>query len=195
MLARTGHHVVVLDGDDLTPAADVEAAAARALRAAAPQIVQPHVLLTLCLAILRARLPAVQAALRDAGAAEATLVSQMPATIADRSPAATDERMSLVMTRRSTLDWVLGRLAAAEPGVDLRFGTRVTGLVAEPGDPPRVTGVRNGWDHRAGRRGRGRVRPPDAAGPLAGPARGTAQPRRAGRVRPGLLRAAVRGVG
>jgi flavin-dependent dehydrogenase len=52
--------------------------------------------------------------------------------------------MSLVMTRRSTLDWVLGRLAAAEPGVDLRFGTRVTGLVAEPGDPPRVTGVRTG---------------------------------------------------
>jgi glycine/D-amino acid oxidase-like deaminating enzyme len=41
MLARAGHDVVVLDGDDLTTAADVGSAAARAFRAAAPQIVQP----------------------------------------------------------------------------------------------------------------------------------------------------------
>jgi 2-polyprenyl-6-methoxyphenol hydroxylase-like FAD-dependent oxidoreductase len=86
MLARVGHDVTVLEGDDLTPAADVETAAARAFRASAPQIVQPHVLLALCLEILRARLPDVLTTLLDAGAAEATVVSQMPATIADRSP-------------------------------------------------------------------------------------------------------------
>ena len=48
------------------------------------------------------------------------------------------------MTRRSTVDWVLGSMAAAEPGIELRFGTRVTGLVADPGDPPRVRGVAAG---------------------------------------------------
>jgi hypothetical protein len=90
---------------------------------------------------LRARLPDVVASLLGCGAAEATLTSQMPPTIADRSPRAADEQMNLAMTRRSTVDWVLARLAAAEPGVELRSGTRVTGLVAVPGDPPRVRGV------------------------------------------------------
>jgi 2-polyprenyl-6-methoxyphenol hydroxylase-like FAD-dependent oxidoreductase len=141
MLARTGHDVVVLDGDDLTPAADVGTAAARAFRAAAPQIVQPHVLQALGSQILRARLPDVVASLLGSGAAEATLTSQMPPTIADRSRRAADEQMNLTMTRRATVDWVLARLAAAEPGVELRFGTQVTGLVANPGDPPRVRGV------------------------------------------------------
>lgn len=141
MLARAVHDVVVLDGDDLTTAADVATAAARAFRAAAPQIVQPHVLQALCLQILRARLPDVVASLLDSGAAEATLTSQMPPTIADRSPRTADGQLNLAMTRRSTVDWVLARLAAAEPGVVLRSGARVTGLVAVPGDPPRVRGV------------------------------------------------------
>lgn len=144
MLARTGHDVIVLDGDDLTPAAGVEAAAVRAFRAAAPQIVQPHVLQARCLEIFRAHLPDVVASLLGSGAQEATLTSQMPPTIADRSPTAADEQRSLVMTRRSTVDCVLGSLAAAEPGIELRFGTRVTGLVADPGDPPRVRGVAAG---------------------------------------------------
>ena len=45
MLARAGHAVTVVERDRLEPAADVEAAAAGAFRAGAPQIVQPHVLL------------------------------------------------------------------------------------------------------------------------------------------------------
>ena len=53
---------------------------------AAPQIVQPHVLLTTFQEILRERLPDVDAGLRSAGAVEATLQSQMPPTLADRSP-------------------------------------------------------------------------------------------------------------
>jgi 2-polyprenyl-6-methoxyphenol hydroxylase-like FAD-dependent oxidoreductase len=50
------------------------------------------------------------------------------------------------MTRRSTLDWVLRRAAAAEPRVTVRCGVKVTGLLAAPGRPggrpPHVTGVR-----------------------------------------------------
>ena len=49
------------------------------------------------------------------------------------------------MTRRQTVDWVLGRAATGEPGVDLRYGVRAEGLLADPGDPPRVRGVRT--DH------------------------------------------------
>ena len=144
-LHRAGHAVTVLEADHLEPAGDVEAAAAAGLRAAAPQIVQPHVLLTTFQEILRERLPDVDAGLRSAGAVEATLQSQMPPTLADRSPAPGDERLVLLMSRRQTVDWVLGRTAAGEPGVDVRYGVRAEGLLADPGDPPRVRGVRT--DH------------------------------------------------
>ena len=66
----------------------------------------------------------------------------MPSTLADRTPAPGDDRLVLLMTRRATVDWVLGRAAAAEPGVEIRYGVRAVGLTAEPGDPPRVRGVR-----------------------------------------------------
>ena len=49
------------------------------------------------------------------------------------------------MTRRSTVDWVLQRTAAAEPRVTVRFGVQVTGLLPRPDarrQPPHVTGVR-----------------------------------------------------
>ena len=35
-----------------------------------------------------------------------------------------------MMTRRSTVDWVLRRTAAAEPRVTVRYGVKVTGLLA-----------------------------------------------------------------
>jgi 2-polyprenyl-6-methoxyphenol hydroxylase-like FAD-dependent oxidoreductase len=145
LLVRAGHAVTVLEADHLEPAGDVESAAAAAFRAAAPQIVQPHVLLTTCQEILRERLPDVSAALLDAGVAEASLATQLPPALAGRPPEPGDERLLLMMTRRATVDWVLGRVAGREPGLDLRFGVRVNGLLAEPGDPPRVRGVRT--DH------------------------------------------------
>lgn len=142
VLARAGHEVLVVDRDDLTPAADVETAAQQSFRAAVPQIVQPHVLLTTFQEIVRERLPDVYGALLAAGAVEASLADQMPPTITDRSPRPGDERLILCMTRRSTVDWVLARAAATEPGVEVRQATQVTGLVTAPGRPPRVRGVR-----------------------------------------------------
>ena len=57
-----------------------------------------------------------------------------------------DERLTPMMTRRSTVDRVLQRAAAAEPRVTVRFGVKVTGLLTAPGRPssrpPHVTGVR-----------------------------------------------------
>ena len=43
-----------------------------------------------------------------------------------------------MMTRRSTVDWVLQRAAAAEPRVTVRCGVKVTGLLAAPGRPAAV---------------------------------------------------------
>jgi 2-polyprenyl-6-methoxyphenol hydroxylase-like FAD-dependent oxidoreductase len=142
LLARAGHEVLVLERDLLEPAPDVESAAAAAFRPTAPQIVQPHIVMARCRELLRERLPDVYHGLLAAGVAEASLATQMPATLADRAARPGDERLTALMTRRSTVDWVLQRTILAERGVTLQSGVRVLGLLGVPGEPPHVTGVR-----------------------------------------------------
>ena len=160
LLARAGHQVDVLDRDPLEPAPDVESAAAAAFRPSAPQIVQPHIIMARCRELLRERLPDVLAGLLAAGVAEAPLSAQMPASLRDKSAWPGDERFIALLSRRSTVDWVLLRAARAEPGIALHGGVIVTGLTAAPapsagraaggvaggtaGQPPHVTGVRTG---------------------------------------------------
>jgi 2-polyprenyl-6-methoxyphenol hydroxylase-like FAD-dependent oxidoreductase len=149
LLARAGHQVLVLEQDCLQPAPDVESAAAAAFRPAAPQIVQPHIVMARCRQLLIERLPDVYAGLLAAGVVEAPLRTQMPDSLSDTADWPGDERLTTMMTRRSTVDWVLQRAAAAEPRVTVRHRVKVTGLLAAPGQPdgrpPRVTGVRT--DH------------------------------------------------
>ncbi|MGH4020046.1 MAG: FAD-dependent oxidoreductase [Pseudonocardiaceae bacterium] len=142
MLARDGHAVDVVDGDDLEPAADLETAAKTAFRPAAPQLVHPNNLHALGRRILLERLPDVYDALVDAGMLESPLPDRMPPTLTDRSARPGDERLTMLLARRSTIDWVFRKAAAAQPGVNLTGRARVTGLLSRPGDPPRVVGVR-----------------------------------------------------
>jgi 2-polyprenyl-6-methoxyphenol hydroxylase-like FAD-dependent oxidoreductase len=146
LLARAGHEVTLLERDRLTPHPDVETAAALAFRPTAPQIVQPHIIMARCRELLAQRLPDFYAGLLEAGVQEAPLRTQMPPSLPDKAPRPGDERLTQLLTRRSTFDWVLLRSIAAEPGVDFRPGVKVTGLTARqaarPG-PARVTGVRS----------------------------------------------------
>jgi 2-polyprenyl-6-methoxyphenol hydroxylase-like FAD-dependent oxidoreductase len=146
LLARAGHQALVLETDFLQPARDVESAAAAAFRPSAPQIVQPHIVMARCRQLLIEHLPDVYAGLLAAGVVEAPLRTQMPHSLTDTAAWPGDERLTPMMTRRSTLDWVLQRAAAAEPGVTVRCGVKVTGLLTAPaapdGRPPQVTGVR-----------------------------------------------------
>jgi 2-polyprenyl-6-methoxyphenol hydroxylase-like FAD-dependent oxidoreductase len=144
LLARAGHQVVLVERDRLDPAPDVESAAASAFRATAPQVVQPHMVMARCRELLLERLPDVYGRLLAAGAAEAPLWTQMPESLSARSARPGDARLTSLATRRSTVDWVLRRAVRAEPGIALRAGVRVTGLMAAAGRPPRVTGVRTG---------------------------------------------------
>jgi 2-polyprenyl-6-methoxyphenol hydroxylase-like FAD-dependent oxidoreductase len=139
LLARAGHEVVLLDRDPVEPASDIEAAAS-AFRPAVPQFVQPHIVLPRCRLLLQQALPDVYDALLAAGAGEATLASAMPPTLSDRAGQVGDEEYTSVATRRSTLDWVLRRALAGQPGIQAHGGVRATGLLTRPGSPPRVTG-------------------------------------------------------
>jgi 2-polyprenyl-6-methoxyphenol hydroxylase-like FAD-dependent oxidoreductase len=55
-----------------------------------------------------------------------------------------DEDLVVLRSRRQVFEGVLRRAVESEPGVDLRGGCRVVGLLARrsPGQPPRVVGVR-----------------------------------------------------
>jgi 2-polyprenyl-6-methoxyphenol hydroxylase-like FAD-dependent oxidoreductase len=52
-----------------------------------------------------------------------------------------DEDLAVLIVRRTTLEWVLREAALAQPGVEMRAGQGVTGLLLAPEDPPRVAGV------------------------------------------------------
>jgi len=144
LLARAGHEVLVVDKDRLELALDLESAARSAFRSTAPHIVQPHIIMARCRQLLITHLPDIYEGLLDAGVVEAPITTQMPATLADTAPRPGDEQLTILMTRRSTLDWVLQRAMIAQPGVTLRRGVAVAGLAAVPGDAPRVTGIRTG---------------------------------------------------
>ena len=116
MLARADHHVVLLEQDNLDPAPNVEAAAAAAHRPAAPQVVQPHIVMARCRQLLIDRLPDLYEALLAAGVVEVPLADRMPASLTDRSARPGDDRLTSLATRRSTLDWVFRRAAVAQPG-------------------------------------------------------------------------------
>jgi 2-polyprenyl-6-methoxyphenol hydroxylase-like FAD-dependent oxidoreductase len=141
LLARAGHEVLVVEKERLDIAPDVESAARSAYRSTAPHIVQPHIVLARCRQLLIEHLPDIYEQLLGAGLREAAIATQMPSTLADTSPRPGDDQLTMLMTRRSTFDWVLQRALAMEPGVTLRRGVTVTGFTARKIEPPHITGV------------------------------------------------------
>jgi len=142
MLARAGHDVTLFERDRLELAPDVESAAASAFRPTAPQIMQPHIVMARCRELLRQRLPDIYNDLLAAGVVEAPIRTQMLPSLTDTAAQPGDERLTLLQTRRSTVDWVLLRAVLAEPRIRPRSRVRVIGLTAAPGQPLHVTGVR-----------------------------------------------------
>ena len=144
LLARAGHTVVVVEQESRQIANDVESAAKSAFRLTAPHIVQPHAVMARCRELLIERLPDIYAQLLAAGVCEAPLSTQMPASLPDTAFRPGDERLTFLMSRRATIDWVLQRATFAEARVTMRRGLRVTGLLAQGGEAPHVTGIRTG---------------------------------------------------
>ena len=148
LLARAGHQVTVVERDALPVHRDVEEAADSAFRATAPQLVHPHIIMARTRELLRDLLPDVYAWLLEAGAVAAPLHTQMPPSLPDKTPRPGDERLTVVATRRSTLDLVLLRAVTSQPGITLSRGVKVTGLLTReppvragaPGVLPHVTG-------------------------------------------------------
>ena len=134
-VARAGHEAVVLERDRVEPEESPERAFAVA-REGIPHFFQPHAFLPRGRRVLKRLAPDVLETLVAAGA-EPQRVDGMI-----RGPAEPgDEDLVWLWVRRPVIEWALRRAAAAEPGVDLRTGRRVAGLVTDGAEPPSAVGV------------------------------------------------------
>src|SRR3954453_7447541 len=124
--ARAGHEAVVLERD-LVGQHDAPEAFTVA-RHGIPHFFQPHAFLPRGLRELQALAPDVLEALEAAGADPQDLRDRL------RGPAAPgDEDLVWFWVRRPLIEWALRRAAADEPGIDLRPGASVTGLIQRRG--------------------------------------------------------------
>src|SRR3989454_1915122 len=143
LLRRHFPRVVVLGRDRRPETAEPEDAFASWERRGVPQFRHSHAFLARLRVVLLAYFPDVLDRLRAAGVRELGLEEVSPPAVV-LAPRADDEDVVLLACRRSTFEWALHASLAGRPGIELREGLRVDGLVGESRDGrrPRVTGVR-----------------------------------------------------
>lgn len=131
-LARPGSDVLVLESSPPPPEGPVTGAAPRWLRPAVPQAQHSHTLTSLGMRVLRERAPLVLEALMAEGAVRFDLLRSLPSGVTDRTPEATDGDLVALGCRRTVLELVLYRFVRALPGVRIRHGVKVAGLLTDP---------------------------------------------------------------
>jgi 2-polyprenyl-6-methoxyphenol hydroxylase-like FAD-dependent oxidoreductase len=132
-LGRAGHAVTVVERDPLPIAEDPEAAFGID-RPGAPQTHALHVFLARLVQVLRDRYPDVLSALEEVGVEVERNGDFAPL----------GDGLGNLMTRRSTIEWVLRRSLAADSSVTLITGRGVDGLLGRSAAqlfPAEVTGV------------------------------------------------------
>jgi 2-polyprenyl-6-methoxyphenol hydroxylase-like FAD-dependent oxidoreductase len=131
-VARAGHEAVVIERDAVPPAESPDGAF-EVPRHGIPHFQQPHAFLPRGRRILKELAPDVLDALLGAGADTQDLSAMLSGP-----RAAGDEDLVYVWVRRPVIEWALRRAAVAQPGVELRAGAPVRGLLIEHG---RAAGV------------------------------------------------------
>ncbi|MFB9907581.1 FAD-dependent oxidoreductase [Allokutzneria oryzae] len=151
MLADDGHDVTVLEADPSPVPDDPAQAWNRWERRGVAQFRQPHNLLARVRHVLDEELPGTVAELLEAGCVWGSALASVPPGITDWTPCPEDDRFRFVTGRRPVVEAVLARAAARHPGITVRRGARVRGLLGSPGLVPRVHGVllHDGEDLRA----------------------------------------------
>jgi 2-polyprenyl-6-methoxyphenol hydroxylase-like FAD-dependent oxidoreductase len=142
LLARDGHHVTVLERDPAPPPDPLEAWATWERRGV-NQFRLPHAFLPRFRQILDAELPDLASALDDEGALRSNRMREMPVELTGGFRPG-DECFEQITGRRPMVEATFARLAAREPGVEIRRGAAVRGLVAEGsgnGAVPHILGV------------------------------------------------------
>ena len=134
-VVRAGHEAVVLERDRVEPQQS-PASAFDVARNGIPHFFQPHAFLPRGRRILKTLAPDVLQLLEDAGADPQDLQDML------RGPSEPgDEDLVWLWVRRPVIEWGLRRVAAAEPAIELRPGSRVAGLLVAGNGQPYGAGV------------------------------------------------------
>jgi len=141
-LADRGHQVQLVERAS-EPYPDTVAEAADWRRATVPQAVHSHAFASLGCNLLREHAPDVYDALFAAGCDEINLADYPPPTLPDFGRETADDRLRMLIARRSTFELVLRQRALSRPGVRLLSGWTVRGLLTSDADPARIVGVRS----------------------------------------------------
>jgi 2-polyprenyl-6-methoxyphenol hydroxylase-like FAD-dependent oxidoreductase len=143
MLARHHPRVVVLERDVRSDVAAPEEAFRSWRRGGVPQLRHSHAFLARLRLVLLAHMPDVLERLRASGVREIALADMAPPDIGFRDAPA-DEDVVLLACRRTTFEWALRESVRVRPGVELREGVKVSGLLEgqRAGGRPHVRGVR-----------------------------------------------------
>jgi 2-polyprenyl-6-methoxyphenol hydroxylase-like FAD-dependent oxidoreductase len=143
LLARAGYAVVVLDRDAAEPGGTAEQVWDTWSRPGVNQFRQVHVALPRWYRVVQEELPDVAETLLALGGRKVNQLHLHPdsATGGRRDG---DEQFDTVTGRRPVIEAALASVAAAQPGLTVRRGERVTGLVTttDAYGGPRIGGVR-----------------------------------------------------
>jgi 2-polyprenyl-6-methoxyphenol hydroxylase-like FAD-dependent oxidoreductase len=143
LLAKDGHRVTVLERDAAPPPKTVEDVWESWERRGINQFRLPHFFVARFRRVVEEELPEVAEALKQAGALSINPIAEAPPSVTG-GPQTGDDQFAVITGRRPVVEAVLARVAEGTPGVTLRRGTAVGGLLANgrlhPGIP-HVTGV------------------------------------------------------
>jgi 2-polyprenyl-6-methoxyphenol hydroxylase-like FAD-dependent oxidoreductase len=141
MLADDGHDVTVVEADPQgAPATPVEAWTSWRRKGVA-QFHQPHNLFARFRHICDAEMPGLTDRLLAAGCVWWDLLDPLPPGVTDRTPRPVDESLRFVTGRRPVVESVFAAAAEDHPGVSIRRGVKIAGLVPGPSAIPGVTHV------------------------------------------------------
>jgi 2-polyprenyl-6-methoxyphenol hydroxylase-like FAD-dependent oxidoreductase len=145
LLADDGHHVVVLERDPEGPPSDPVEAWDHWQRPGLNQFRMAHAFLGGFRAIVESELPRVSRALQGAGGLRLNFIRDVLPEQMSGGWRDGDERYEWLTGRRALVEAVFAATAEATPGVEIRRGVAVAGLINGPSAQtgvPQVTGVR-----------------------------------------------------
>jgi 2-polyprenyl-6-methoxyphenol hydroxylase-like FAD-dependent oxidoreductase len=144
MLAADAHAVTILERDPQQPPKGAEEAWDSWERRGVNQFRLPHIFMPRYREILEEELPDVAAAIGRDGAVRVDPVHEAPESITGGARPG-DGRYEILCGRRAVVERAVAEVAEGTPGLELRRGVAVAGLIGGPeviGRTPHVTGVR-----------------------------------------------------
>jgi 2-polyprenyl-6-methoxyphenol hydroxylase-like FAD-dependent oxidoreductase len=144
MLARDDHSVTILERDPQAPPGDPATAWDSWERRGVNQMRLPHLFLSRYRAILETELPEVAAAIARDGAVRFNPMQDAPESFTG-PPRPGDERYAMLSGRRVVVERAVASVADETPGLTVRRGVAVAGLIGGAevlAGIPHVTGVR-----------------------------------------------------